>query len=209
MIRTLQAFGILHSLLLVIFVHVALAADDAPELTCPESCDDSRKNCELSCTQIMGGGVESGKKRECMVACADAEVACDESCLHPTPRPAPKPAPYSDKTCSSACDYKNRDCKVNCTKHTGGGAAGVERAKCERDCDDVLDKCSDLCANPAPAPAFDPEVLENNPCSATCSAGLGECEANCSMFSGEGGKRGECMQGCKTAEYECLSSCSR
>jgi hypothetical protein len=194
---------------LVICAVLALAADDAPEIPCPESCDNSRKNCEFSCSRIVGGGVESGKKRECLATCADEEVECDKRCLNPTPRPTLEPEPYSDKTCAGACEYRSRDCIESCTKHVGGGAASVERAACEKDCGEELGKCNNLCANPAPAPAFNPEVYENNPCSATCASKLGECEGNCSMFSGEGGKHGECMEGCKNAEYECLTSCPR
>ena len=67
-------------LLLLLFVCICIArgADDSAPVSCPESCAGSRKNCELSCSQIVGGGVESGKKRECFGACADEEVSSAE-----------------------------------------------------------------------------------------------------------------------------------
>lgn len=199
-------------LTLIVCICIARAADDSGEVSCPESCAGSRKNCELSCSQIMGGGVESGKRRECFGACATEEVSCNERCLNPTPRPTLRPGAYSDESCSGACEFRSRDCKVNCTKHTGGGASGVERAKCENACDSERGKCMNLCSDPSPAPVIDPGVYENNPCSGACSSGLEKCEGTCAMFSGEGengGKRGECMTGCKGAEYQCLEACPR
>jgi hypothetical protein len=199
-------------LLLFVCIYIARGADDPGPVSCPESCAGSRKNCELSCSQIVGGGVESGKKRECFGACADEEVSCNERCLNPTPRPTLKPGAYSDESCSGACGFMSRDCKEACTKHVGGGAAGVERAKCENACDNELDKCTSRCSSPTPAPVIDPGVYENNPCSGECSSELEKCEGTCAMFSGEGengGKRGECMTGCKGAEYNCLEACPR
>lgn len=203
---------ILSVLSIVICICIARAADDPGEVSCPGVCAESRKNCELSCSQIMGGGVESGKRRECFGVCADEEVSCNERCLNPTPRPTIKPGAYSDKPCSGACEFTSKDCKVNCTKYMGGGASGVKRMKCENDCDDELGKCMNRCSNPSPAPVMDPAVYENNPCSGACSSELEKCEGTCAMFSGEGengGKRGECMTGCKGAEYNCLESCPR
>lgn len=159
---------------------------------------------------MMGGGAEIGKKRECFEACANEEAGCGERCLNPTPRPTLKPEPYSGETCGGACESRSRDCVQACTRHVGGGAASVERVNCETSCGEALDKCNNLCANPDPPPTFDPEVFENNPCAGICAEKLGECEGTCSMFAGEGedgGKRGECMRGCKDVEYNCLSSC--
>jgi hypothetical protein len=213
--RALRALILLPLLTFVLYTGFARGADGtdgSPQVSCPDSCDNSRKNCELSCSQIVGGGVESGKKRECYEACANEEVGCDERCLNPTPRPTLKPESYSDETCAGACEFRRRDCIQACTRHVGGGAASVERANCETSCGEALDKCNNLCANPAPPPSFDPQVFEDNPCSGTCAEKLGGCEGNCSMFSREGddgGKRGECMRGCKDVEYNCLSSCPR
>ncbi len=200
--------------LLIVFVciYIARGADDSAEVPCPDSCAESRKSCEASCSQIIGGGVESGKKRECLGACADEEVSCNERCVNPTSRPTLKPKAYSDMSCSGACGYRNKDCNQECTNYMGGGASSVKRAKCENECADTLDKCINLCSNPSAAPVIDPRVYENNPCSGPCSSERGKCEATCSMYSGEGGnggKRGECMTGCKGAEYNCLEACPR
>jgi len=199
-------------LTLVVCICLAHGADDHDEVSCPDSCAESRKNCEYSCSQIMGAGVESVKKQKCFGACADKEVSCNENCVNPTPRPTPKPGKYSDKSCSDACGYWNRDCKQECTKYVGGGASGAKRAKCENACDIELDKCTNVCSNPSPAPVIDPGVYEDNPCSGACSSQRGRCEGTCAMYSGEGengGKRGECMAGCKGAEYNCLEACPR
>ncbi len=124
----------------------------------------------------MGGGVESGKKRECFEACANEEAGCGERCLNPTPRPSPKPGPYSGKTYTGACESRSRDCAEACTRFIGGGAASVERADCENDCRKELDKCRGVCADPGAPQAYDPGVFENNPCAGTCAEKLGECE---------------------------------
>lgn len=211
-LRALILLPLIPFVLYIGFARGAGGADDPPQVTCPDSCDNSRKNCELSCSQIVGGGVESGKKRECYEACANEEVGCDERCLNPTPRPSLEPEPYSDETCDGACKFRSRDCAEACTRFIGGGAASVERANCENDCREDLDKCRGICANPGAPPTYNPEVFENNPCAGTCAEKLGECEGTCSMFSREGedgGKRGECMRGCKDVEYNCLSSCPR
>ena len=211
----MQAIILIALLFLFLYVEVTPGADDpadSEEISCPESCDNSRKNCELSCSQIVGGGVESGKKRECFQACGDEEAGCDERCLNPTPPPTFEPEPYSDKTCAGACEFRSRDCSEACTRFIGGGAASVERANCENACGGELDKCSSQCANPAASPTFDPEVLENNPCAGTCAEKLGECEGTCDMFAGDGaggGKRGECLNACKLVQYDCLNSCPR
>src|SRR3990170_2767481 len=209
-LRSLILLPILPLFLCTGFARGADGTDRSPRISCPDSCEESQKNCELSCSQIVGGGVESGKKRECFEACANEEAGCNEGCLNPTPQPTLEPEPYSDETCAGACEFRSRDCAEACTRFIGGGAASVERANCENACREELDKCSGLCANPAATPTFDPEVFENNPCAGTCAGKLGECEGTCSMFAGEGkdgGKRGECMSGCKNVEYNCLSSC--
>ena len=210
--RTLLPALLITVISLILCIYVVRAGDDPGEVSCPASCAESRKNCELSCSQIMGGGVESGKKRECMAACPGEEVSCNERCANPTPRPTLKPKAYSDRSCSDACEYMNRDCKEDCTKHVGGGASGVKRAKCENECDTEIDKCISSCSNPSPAPVNDPAVYENNPCSDACTSERGKCEGTCSMFSDDGangGKRGECMSGCEGAEYSCLEACPR
>ena len=213
--RTPRVLILMPVLSLVLCIGSARGADGpdgSPRNSCPESCDNSRKNCELSCSQIVGGGVESGKKRECYEACAGEKAGCDEGCINPTPRPTLEPEPYSDKTCAGACEFRRRDCIQACTRHIGGGAASVDRANCENACGQELDKCSGQCASPAAPPTYGPQVFENNPCAGSCAEKLGACEGNCSMFAGDGkdgGKRGECMSGCKNVENDCLSSCPR
>ncbi len=210
--RFLQALVILPLASLVLSAVFARGEDGSPEISCAESCDNSQKSCEMSCSQIVGAGVESGKKRVCLQACGEERAGCEKGCVNPTPRPTPVPEPYSDKTCAGACEYRSRDCAEDCTRFIGGGAASVERANCQKVCGEELGKCSNKCMSPTAPPTFDPEVFENNPCAGDCASKLEECEGTCGMFSGDGtggGKRGECMSACKTVQYDCLSSCAR
>lgn len=190
----------------------AEAADGSQGTSCPESCESDRKNCQLSCSQIMGGGVANEKKRECSQACDKELTGCIKRCANPTPRPTMKPGPYHDKSCTGVCEYENKDCAEDCTKYTGGGAASLKKSACLKDCSEKLDSCIDICANPGPVPTFRPGVYKNNPCAGACGEKRRECEGTCEMFTNQGvggGKRGECLQGCKKTEYDCLGSCTR
>lgn len=215
MYRLLPALILIPLLSLIPCINSSRGADDpdnSGEISCPDSCENSRKNCDLSCSQIMGGGVENEKKRECLNACGNEVIECNKGCVNPTPCPTLRPEAYHDKSCTGACEYKNKDCAEECTKYTGGGAASVKKLACLKDCGVELDKCNNFCANPNAVPTFNPEVYENNPCEGPCGEKRKECEVSCGMFSEEGsggGKRGECLGGCKEAEYNCLDSCPR
>ena len=188
------------------------AKDDTGEISCPDSCDNSRKSCQLSCSQIMGGGVSNEEKKQCLDACDKGATDCNKGCTNPTPRPTIRPKPYHDKSCVGACEYRNKDCAQECTIYIGGGAASVKKAACLKDCSEVLDKCTNQCANPDATPTFNPGVYKNNPCAGSCGEKRKECEGTCGMFTNQGssgGKRGECLQGCKEVEYGCLDSCTR
>jgi hypothetical protein len=190
----------------------AVAKDDTEEMSCPESCEDSLENCRMSCSQIVGGGVASEKRKQCSDACDKGLTDCNRGCINPTPRPTMKPGPYHDKPCTGICEYKNKDCAQACTKYTGGAAASVKKSACLKDCGDKLDKCNYMCVNPETAPTFSPGVYENNPCAGPCGEKRKECEGTCGMFTDQGegaGKRGECLQGCRDVEHNCLDSCAR
>ena len=186
-------------------------SDDVPEMTCPESCESARKNCELSCTQIVGGGAKSEKRRECIDACGDELGDCRIRCANPTPRPTLNPEAYHDKTCKDACVYKNKDCNENCTKYIGGGAKGVKRNACVQECGEKLDQCEDRCVNPAPHPKIDPGLYKNNPCASVCAKSRIDCEESCSIYTvggAEGGKRGKCIMSCNNIENDCIKTCN-
>ena len=185
--------------------------EDVPEMTCQQSCDSARKNCELSCTQIVGGGAKSGKRRECVSACGDELGDCRLGCANPTPRPTLEPEAYHDRTCTDACVYKNRDCKENCTKYTGGGAKSVKRNACLQECGEKLGQCEDRCVKPAPGTQADAEPYKNNSCASMCAENRIDCEESCSIYTGGGalgGKRGECIVSCSNIENDCISTCN-
>ncbi|MFI5321949.1 MAG: hypothetical protein ACHQ6U_00120 [Thermodesulfobacteriota bacterium] len=213
--KLLPALILIPLLLLIPRNHVSWGADardDSEEISCPDSCENTGKNCQLSCSQMMGGGVANEKKRQCSEACDKEVTGCVKRCANPTPRPTIKPKPYHDKSCADVCEYRNRDCAEDCTKYMGGGAASVKKTACLNECGEKLDKCTDFCANPGALPTFSPEVYKNTPCSDTCGEKRMECEGTCGMFTDQGaggGKRGECFQGCKKAEYDCLGACAR
>lgn len=182
------------------------------EMTCPESCEESRRNCDLSCSQIVGGGAKADKRRECSSVCDDELVECNIRCANPTPRPTLKPEPYHDKSCSNRCEFKRKDCNESCTKYTGGGAKSARKTACISECAEKLGQCRDWCVNPTPRPTREPEVYEDNPCAEACRAERIDCEETCSIYMGggaEGGKRTECMNSCGEINDACMSSCAQ
>ena len=182
------------------------------EMTCPESCESSRQNCELSCSQIVGGGAKTEKRRECYSACADELGECNRRCANPTPRPTLKPKAYHDKSCPSACEFKRKDCNEACTKYSGGGAKSAKKTACINECSEKLDQCKDWCVNPTQRPTRESKVYESKPCAQACRAERLDCEATCTMYIGggaEGGKRAECMNRCGDVNDKCMSSCTR
>ncbi|MEQ9618216.1 MAG: hypothetical protein RIG61_03470 [Deltaproteobacteria bacterium] len=181
------------------------------EMTCPESCESARKNCELSCTQIVGGGAKSEKRRECIYACGDELEDCRIRCADPTPRPTVEPEAYHDKTCRDACVYRNKDCNENCTKYVGGGAKSAKRNACVEECGEKLDQCEDRCVNPAPRPRIDRGLHKNNSCASACANNRIDCEESCSIYTdggAEGGKREECIMSCNNIENDCIETCN-
>jgi len=113
--------------------------------SCPEMCVESRQICELSCSQLVGGGAKSEKRRECIKECGSEQEGCKDRCLNPTPRPTLKPEAYYDKSCTNACELKLVDCNETCTKHVGGGAKSEKWANCRRECRGHYEDCSSLC----------------------------------------------------------------
>jgi len=204
------------SVLIIIFIGLAISnhaqedSDTEKEISCPDRCIKIQKNCELSCSQIVGGGAKSRERRECMKSCGDDLEPCNERCLNPTPRPTLKPERYHDKTCSGACDFKAKDCYQVCTKYTGGGAKSGEKAKCQDECVQSKENCKNWCVNPTPKPTLGPDPLEGRPCPEVCSIKKLDCEANCSTFIGGGaksGKRAECKNDCQENFDACSDSC--
>lgn len=177
------------------------------EMSCPGECSEARKNCELSCSQIVGGGVDSNKRQRCIAKCGDEEGACNVRCANPTPKPTPKPKAYHDKTCADACEYKNRDCQESCSQFIGGGAQSAKRNVCIKDCGTVLTQCKDWCVNPTPPPTRAPQVRKDSPCAPECGTGRAQCEETCGMYQ-DTGKREACASGCQEAEYDCLDACT-
>ncbi len=186
-------------------------SEDAGELSCPESCETARRNCEFSCSQMVGGGAKSEKRRECYKSCGDELGECKVRCTNPTPRPTLEPEPYHDKSCENACVFKHKDCNETCTKYVGGGAKSGKKTACLKECSDVLDRCKYLCVNPDPRPEKKPAVFDNNPCSDACRVERIDCEENCSIYAGggaEGGKKGECIMRCSDAHDGCMGACA-
>ncbi len=200
---------------LFVFSHASRGDNEAldeKEMTCAESCESYRRNCELSCSQIVGGGAKSEKRRECSDKCGDELGECNLRCLNPTPRPTLKPKAYHNKSCASACEFKRKDCNEACTKYAGGGAKSAKKTTCMKECGMKLDQCKDWCANPTPRPTREPLVDVDNSCAKTCRDKRLDCEATCSIYIGVGsdsGKRIGCMKGCGEVNDRCLSFCSQ
>lgn len=185
-------------------------AESEVEMTCPESCEVSRRNCKLSCSQIVGGGAKAEKRRECSSACDDELVECNLRCANPTPRPTLKPEPYHDKSCSSACEFKRKDCNEACTKYTGGGAKSAKKTACIRECTEKLDQCKDWCVNPTPRPTPEPTSYKDNPCAEACRVKRIDCEETCTIYVGggaDGGKQADCLNECREINNACMGSC--
>ena len=204
--------------LLIIFVIMTLAfisyaqesGDKDKEVSCPNKCITSQKNCELSCSQIVGGGAKSKERRACIKDCGDELEPCKQRCLNPTPKPALKPERYHDKSCPNACEFKSKDCYQVCTKYTGGGAKSGDRARCQNECRQSEEDCKHWCVNPTPKPTLRPDPLENKTCPEVCNIKKFDCEANCSSFIGGGAKsskRSECMNDCQDSYSECSDFC--
>ncbi len=184
-------------------------SEDVP-LTCPQKCLESRKNCDLSCSQIVGGGAKSKERSMCVNECGTELDMCNERCLNPTPRPTLKPERYHDKSCARACELKAVDCNEVCTKYTGGGAKSDKKAICRKECSEGLENCKEWCVNPTPKPTLRPNPLEDKPCTEVCKYKLLDCEANCSKYLGGGAKsekRSKCNIECRDVNDSCLSEC--
>lgn len=201
-------------MLLLIFMGFLISAQTSSsedEISCPEKCVESRKNCDLSCSQIVGGGAKSKERRECVKACGGEQAECNDRCLNPTPKPSLKPERYHDKPCPNSCELKAKDCNQECTKYTGGGAKSAKKAICRQECSNGLSNCKNWCVNPTPKPTLKPNPLDNKPCPEVCKYKKLDCEANCSSFLGGGAKsekRSACMNDCKDFNDNCLMECS-
>lgn len=205
------------SLLILVLIVTALISysqesnDKEDDNSCPQKCIQSQKNCELSCSQIVGGGAKSRERRECIQSCGDELEPCNERCLNPTPKPTLKPERYHDKGCPDACEFKAKDCYQVCTKYTGGGAKSGDKARCQQVCRDGMANCKDWCVHPTPKPTLPPDPLEGKSCPEVCNIKEMDCETNCSTFIGGGaksGKRAQCVNDCADSNDECLSECS-
>ena len=180
-------------------------------ISCPDRCVESRKNCDLSCSQIVGGGAKSRERRECVRDCGAGLGECNERCLNPTPMPTLKPERYHDKSCPNACELKATDCNETCTKYTGGGAKSGKKAICRRDCRENLKNCKNWCANPTPRPTVEPGIYDGVPCGDVCNNKLMSCEETCTKFIGGGaksGKRTKCNNECRGSFDKCSDLCS-
>ncbi|MEM7008545.1 MAG: hypothetical protein AAF462_05350 [Thermodesulfobacteriota bacterium] len=179
-------------------------------MSCPQKCVESQKNCELSCSQIVGGGAKSRERRICTNECAKDLDPCKQRCLNPTPKPTLKPERYHDKPCEKSCELKAYDCNNECTKFTGGGAKSEKKAACRKDCSKGLDDCKSWCVNPTPRPTLKPGFLDDKPCPEVCRYKKLDCEANCSVYLGGGAKsekRSKCMLECRDFNDQCLGEC--
>lgn len=197
-------------LLLLISFAMDSKSNDVP-LTCPDKCIESRKNCEMSCSQIVGGGAKSKERRECVNNCEIGLDKCNGRCVNPTPRPTLKPERYHDKSCSRSCEFKATDCNEVCTKYTGGGAKSAKKAVCRKECSVGLEDCKNWCVDPTPKPTLKPDPLANEPCPEVCKYKKLYCEAGCSVYMGGGAKsekRSECMSECRDSNDYCLSGCT-
>ncbi|NIU86358.1 MAG: hypothetical protein GWN56_03390 [Nitrosopumilaceae archaeon] len=197
-------------LLLLSFVKLN-NAQDTP-ISCPEKCLESRKNCNLSCSQIVGGGAKSKERRECVNECGVGLEECNERCINPTPRPTQIPERYHDKPCVRGCELKATDCNEVCTKYTGGGAKSKKKAICRRDCREGLQNCKNWCVSPTPKPTPKPKPIESMSCPEVCRIKKLDCESGCSVYLGGGAKsekRSQCNVECREFNEECLAACSQ
>lgn len=195
--------------LLLISFAINSKAEDLPP-TCPQKCTESKKNCELSCSQIVGGGAKSKERRECIKKCDAGLGECNERCLNPTPRPTLKPERYHDKSCTKSCELKATDCNEVCTKYTGGGAKSSKKAICRKECKEGLEDCKIWCVNPTPKPTLKPDPLANEPCPEKCKYKKLNCDSRCSVYMGGGAKsekKSKCMSECRDFNDDCLSGC--
>ncbi len=178
--------------------------------SCPGRCIESRKNCDLSCSQIVGGGAKSRERRLCVIDCGTGQEECNERCLNPTPKPSLKPERYHDKSCPNSCEFKAKDCNQECTKYTGGGAKSEKKAMCRQECNDGLSNCKNWCVSPTPKPTLKPNPIDDKPCPEVCKYKNQDCEVNCSAYIGGGAKsekRSKCMSECKDFTDQCLNGC--
>ncbi len=209
----MRNYLVLNILLLLFmgFLFVSHTSNSEDEITCPEKCVESRKNCDLSCSQIVGGGAKSKERRECVKDCGGEQEVCNERCLNPTPMPTLKPERYHDKSCPNACELKAKDCNTICTKYTGGGAKSEKKSTCRQECGEGLENCKNWCVNPTPKPTLKPNLFDDTPCPEICKYKSLDCEANCSAFMGGGAKsqkRSKCMNECKDFNDSCIDDCS-
>ncbi len=181
------------------------------DLTCPQMCEESRDNCEFSCSQLIGGGAKAEKRRECNRGCGKELEGCNVRCLNPTPRPTLKPEAYHDRACRDACDLKLVDCNEVCTKYTGGGAKSGKKSVCRSKCAESSDYCKKRCADPSLPERLDYPEKPDLSCSEDCDYKLRHCKSGCSVYIGGGaksGKRSKCVSGCKAGYKSCSGLCS-
>ena len=186
-------------------------SEDNTVLSCPEKCEESRDNCEFSCSQLVGGGAKAEKRRECNRSCGKELEGCNVRCINPTPRPTLKPEAYHDRACTNACDLKLVDCNEVCTKFTGGGAKSEKKTRCRSECAESSEYCNKRCADPFLPKRLDFPGKPELSCSEDCDYKLQDCEAGCSVYIGGGaksGKRARCVSQCKTGYETCSGSCS-
>lgn len=201
--------------LLMIIVSMGLLlnpalGEDEIELSCPQECEESRDNCELSCSQLVGGGAKAEKRRECNRGCGNELESCNVRCINPTPRPTLKPEAYHDRTCTNACDLKLVDCNEVCTKFTGGGAKSAKKTVCRNECAESSEYCNKRCADPSLPKRLNYPTKPELSCSEDCGYKLQHCESGCSVYIGGGaksGKRAKCVSECKTSYETCSGSC--
>lgn len=201
---------IINIVLLLMLVFTGFSKAEKAPLSCPDKCVESRKNCELSCSQIVGGGAKAKERRECVNECGVGLEECKERCINPTPRPSLKPERYHDKPCERGCELKATDCNEVCTKYTGGGAKSEKKAICRKECKEGLENCKNWCVNPTPKPTLKPKPIEDMTCPEVCKVKKLDCEAGCSVYLGGGAKsekRSECMLECRDFNEGCLSGC--
>ena len=198
-------------LLFMCFLIIPLTSNSEDEITCPEKCVESRKNCDLSCSQIVGGGAKSKERRVCVRNCGGEQELCNERCLNPTPMPTLKPERYHDRSCPNVCELKAKDCNTICTKYTGGGAKSDKKSTCRQECGQGLENCKNWCVNPTPRPTKAPGIYDGVSCGDVCKSKLMKCENTCTKFIGGGaksGKRRACMNECKDYNDACIDDCS-
>ena len=186
-------------------------SEDEVILTCPEKCEESRGNCEFSCSQLVGGGAKGEKRRECKRECGEELEACKVRCINPTPRPTLKPEAYHDRACTNACELKLVDCNEVCTKFTGGGAKSEKKTECRNECAESSEYCGKRCADPSLPKRLNYPEKPDLSCSEDCGYKLQDCESGCSVYIGGGAKsakRSRCVSQCKVDNEICSGKCS-